>query len=110
MQRNPIQTARSHPHLAAAAQRARQRWRQGQRLNRLREKPHFSFWELCTADQQLLQDFDSKKLFNDMLKANKEYHHGLGAPEEGLSIEQIAVIEYQLRDTTRVLETYFSSS
>ena len=85
----------------AAAQTARRRWRQGRRLDRWRQNPDFNFWSLSFEDQQILQDFDSKILFNDMLKANKEYGHGVGAPEQGLSIEQIAIMEYRMRDTTK---------
>ena len=108
MQNNPTPTTRTHPHLYAAAQAARQRWRQGRRLDQRRATARFNFGRLHKSDQQILMDFDSGKCFRDMVSANKAYGHGIGAPEQGLSIEKIAVLEYQLRDTTDLLEAYFN--
>ena len=79
-------------------------------MDQRRTTTRFNFARLHKSDQQILMDFDSGKSFRDMVSANKAYGHGIGAPEQGLSIEKIAVLEYQLRDTTDLLEAYINST
>ena len=79
-------------------------------MDQRRATARFNFGRLRKSDQQILMDFDSGKSFRDMVSANKAYGHGIGAPEQGLSIDKIAVLEFEMRDTTDLLETYFNST
>ena len=94
-------TRKSHPHLAEAARKARRAYAQGERVAMTIEFGRRRYEDLNEDEQELHRVFHTGQLTRQMIAANKEYGHGLGAPDS-LSIEQIAHIAVALREQSRV--------
>ena len=92
----PPPTAKSHPHLAERARAARSHWRQGRAAARSRDCGQLCYDSCSHAQQKLIEDYDSGRLEATMIQANQAFGHGRGVPT-GLSLNELAVIEYHLR-------------
>ena len=59
------------------------------------------------SSQKLIAKFQSGALLTSMIQRNKQYGHGRGV-RRGLGLDEIAIIEYHLRDTTNAMQSYFN--
>jgi len=92
----PPPTAKSHPDLAERARVARKHWRQGRAAARRRDCGQLCYDSCSHERQKLIEDYDSGKLEATMIQANEAFGHGRGVPT-GLSLNELAVVEYTLR-------------
>ena len=101
-------TRDSHPELARSAHDARKAWRHGRSLASKRDRGGRSYYySLAAWEHELVNAFDSGALERAMIQANKAFGHGRGACM-GLGLDELAVIEYHLRDSTKALDAYFN--
>ena len=96
-------TRNSHPELARQAHEARNKWRHGQYLaNRRVHEGRNYYWSLDAEAREVLDAYDSRDLEASMIRLNIKFGHGRGAPM-GMSLEELAVIEYKLAGHKRRL-------
>ena len=109
----PPPTAQSHPHLAERARTARRQWRRGRAVAHRIECGQLCYDSCSHATQKLIEDYDNGSLEATMIQANEAFGHGRGVPT-GLSLNELAVVEYHLRQDSGplldALDSYFHGS
>ena len=109
----PPPTAKSHPDLAERARVARKHWRQGRAAAHRIECGQLCYDSCSHAQQKLIEDYDNGSLEATMIQANEAFGHGRGVPT-GLSLNELAVVEYHLRQDSGplldALDSYFHGS
>ena len=88
----PVPSRRSHPELAAAAQKARQEYAEGMKLANDVDLSRRKYDTLDSREQELHRRFHSGTLRLEMVKANKAFGHGVGV-ENSISVEQMATLD-----------------